>query len=139
MESDDDDEGDGGYRIEPSQSPIHLTGVKYQQLYLYCIHTIFLSSLTRALFFSGESQYTHATQDTDHGAPQSQRETITDQDRQRGTGREGEDNIIFPWRRARLLKIQVALRPMPIDSTLAWPPIPYNWSKMCNESMSIRI
>jgi hypothetical protein len=41
-------------------------------------HEALLSSLTHELIFSGESQYTHATQDTNHGAPQSQRETITD-------------------------------------------------------------
>jgi hypothetical protein len=87
VSSDEDDGDGGGYRIEPSQPPIQFTGVKYQQLYLYSIHTIFLLALTHALFFSGESQYTHATQDMDHGAPQSQRETITDQDRQRGRGR----------------------------------------------------
>jgi hypothetical protein len=130
----DDDNGDGGgYRIEPSQPPIQFTGAKYQQLYLYSIHTIFLSSLTHA-FFSSESQYTHATQDTDHSAPQSQRrplQTRTDIHAYEG---EGEDNNIFPRRRARLLKIQVALCPMPIDSTHTWLPIPHNRSKTCNGS-----
>jgi hypothetical protein len=56
--SDDDDEDDGGYRIEPSQPPIQFIGVKYQQIYLYSVHIIFLSSLTHALIFSGESHYT---------------------------------------------------------------------------------
>jgi hypothetical protein len=66
----DDDDGDcGGYQMEPSQSPIQFTGVKYQQIYLYSIHIIFLSSLIHALIFSGESHYIHATQDTDYGAP----------------------------------------------------------------------
>jgi hypothetical protein len=86
--SSDDDDGDGGgSRIEPSQPPIQFTGVKYQQIYLYSIHIIFLSSLTHALSFSGESHYTHVTQDTDHGASQSHRETITDQDKHTGRGR----------------------------------------------------
>jgi hypothetical protein len=67
--SDDNDGDDGGYRIEQSQPPIQFTGAKYQQLYLYSIHTIFLLSLTHTIFFSDESQYTHVTQDTDHGAP----------------------------------------------------------------------
>jgi hypothetical protein len=68
--SSNDDDGDSrGYRIEPSQPPIQFTGAKYQQLYLYSIHTIFLSYLTHALIFSGGSHYTHATQDTDHGVP----------------------------------------------------------------------
>jgi hypothetical protein len=68
--SSDDDNGDGGgYRIKPSQPPIQFTGAKYQQIYLYSIHIIFLSSLTYALIFLGESHCTHATQDTDHGAP----------------------------------------------------------------------
>jgi hypothetical protein len=52
---------------------------------------------------------------------------------------EGEDNIIFPQRIAHLLKIQVTLRPMPMDSTHTWPPIPHNWSKTCNGSISMRI
>jgi hypothetical protein len=86
--SSDGDDGDGGgYRIKPSHPLIQFTGVKYQQIYLYSIHIIFLSSLTHALIFSGESHYTHATQDMDHGAPQSQRETITDQDRHTSRGR----------------------------------------------------
>jgi hypothetical protein len=85
----DDDDGDGGgYRIEPSQPPIQFTGVKYRQMYLYSFHLIFLSSQTHALLFSRESHYTHATQDTDHGAPHSQTETITDQDKHTGRGRE---------------------------------------------------
>jgi hypothetical protein len=56
--SDDDDEDDGGYRIEPSQPSIQFIGVKYQQIYLYSVHIIFLSSLTHTLIFSGESHYT---------------------------------------------------------------------------------
>jgi hypothetical protein len=35
------------------------------------------TSLTHALLISGESHDTHATQDMDHGAPHSQRKTIT--------------------------------------------------------------
>jgi hypothetical protein len=118
--SSDDDDGDGGgYRIEPSQPPIQFTGKKYRQIYLYSFHIIFLTSLTRALHFSGESHYTHATQDTDHGAPHSQRETIKDQDRHtyRGRAGEGEDNIIFLRRIIYLLKIQVPPHPMHMDST----------------------
>jgi hypothetical protein len=69
--SDDDDRDGGGYRIKPSKPPIQFIGAKYQEIYLYSIYTIFLSSLTHALIFLGESHYTHATQDTDHGAPQS--------------------------------------------------------------------
>jgi hypothetical protein len=70
--SSDDDDGDGGdYRIKPSQPPIQFTGAKYQQIYLYYFHIIFLTSLTHALLFSGESHYTHATQDMDHDAPHS--------------------------------------------------------------------
>jgi hypothetical protein len=81
LASSDDNDGDGGgYQIEPSQPPIQFTGSKYQQIYSYSIHIIFLSFLTHALIFSGESQYTHVTQDVDHGTPQSQRVTITDQD-----------------------------------------------------------
>jgi hypothetical protein len=76
--SDDNDEDGGGYQIEPSQPPIQFTGAKYQQIYLYSIHIIFLSFLTHALIFSGESQYTHVTQDVDHDTPQSHRVTITD-------------------------------------------------------------
>jgi hypothetical protein len=56
------------------------------QIYLYSLHIIFLTSLTHALLFSGKSHYIHATHDTDHGAPHSQRETITVQDKH--TGRE---------------------------------------------------
>jgi hypothetical protein len=47
----DDDRDGGGYRIEPSQPPIQFTGANFQQIYLYSIHTIFLSSLTHALIF----------------------------------------------------------------------------------------
>jgi hypothetical protein len=80
--SSDDDDGDGGcYRIEPSQPHIQFTGAKYRQIYLHSFHIIFLTSL-----FSVESYYTHATQDMDHGAPYSKRETITDPDKH--TGRE---------------------------------------------------
>jgi hypothetical protein len=96
--SSDDDNGDGeGYRIEPSQPPIQFTGAKYQQIYLYSSHIIFLTSLTHALLFSGESHYTHATQDTEHGAPHSQRETITDPDKHtcRGSGR-GRQHYLSP-------------------------------------------
>jgi hypothetical protein len=50
-------------------------------------HIIFLSSLTLALHFSLESHWTHTTQDTDHGAPHSQRVTMTNQDRDMGRGR----------------------------------------------------
>jgi hypothetical protein len=72
LASSDDDNGDGGgYRIKPSQSHIQFTCAKYQQIYLYSIHIIFLLSLAHALIFSRESHYTHATQDTDHSAPQS--------------------------------------------------------------------
>ena len=39
-----------------------------------------------SLLFIGEKDFTHATQDQDHGAPQSQRMTITD--RGRGKGRQ---------------------------------------------------
>jgi hypothetical protein len=60
--SSNDDDGDGGGdRIEPSQPPIQFTGVKYRQIYLYSFHIIFLTSLTHALLFSGESHYAHAT------------------------------------------------------------------------------
>jgi hypothetical protein len=52
---------------------------------------------------------------------------------------EGEDNIIFPRRTVCLLKIQVTSRPIPMDSTHTWPLIPHNWSKTCNETMSMRI
>jgi hypothetical protein len=69
--SDDDDRDDGGYRIEPPQPTIQFTGVKYRQIHLYSSHIIFLISLTHALLFSGESHYTHATQDMGHGAPHS--------------------------------------------------------------------
>jgi hypothetical protein len=87
--SSDDNDGDGGgYRIKPSQPPIQFTGVTYQLIYLYSIHIIFFSSLTHALIFSGESHYTHATQDTDHGAPQSQRETIMEHNIHTDRGRE---------------------------------------------------
>jgi hypothetical protein len=86
--SSDDDDGDGGgYQIKSSQPPIQFTGAKYQQIYLHSIHIILLSSLTQALIFSGQPHYTHATQDTDHGTPQSQRETITYQERHTSRGR----------------------------------------------------
>jgi hypothetical protein len=85
--SNDDDGNDRGYQIEPSQSHIQFTGAKYRQIHLYSSHIIFLTSLTHALLFSGESHYTHATQDTDHGAPHSHREIITDPDRHMGRGR----------------------------------------------------
>jgi hypothetical protein len=75
---DDDDGGDGGgYRIKQSQPPIQFTGMKYLQIYSHSFYIIFLTSLTLALHFSGESHYTHATQDADHGAPHSQRVTMT--------------------------------------------------------------
>jgi hypothetical protein len=69
--------------VEVTESNHHILlfssqGKKYQQIYLYSFHIIFLTSLTRVLHFSRESHYTHATQDTDHGAPYSLRETITD-------------------------------------------------------------
>jgi hypothetical protein len=84
----DDDDGDGGdYRIEPLQPPIQFTGVKYLQIYLYSFNIIFLTSLTHALLIPVESHYTHAAQDMDHGAPHSQRETITTQDRHTSRGR----------------------------------------------------
>jgi hypothetical protein len=77
-DDDDDDGGDGGgYRIEPSQPPIQFTGMKYLQNYFHSFYIIFLTSLTLALHFSGESHYTHVTQDADHGAPHSQRVTMT--------------------------------------------------------------
>jgi hypothetical protein len=90
LASSDDDDGNGGsYQINPLKPPIQFTCVKYRQIYLYSFHIIFLTSLTHALLFSGESHYTHTTQDTDHDAPHFQRETITDQDRHtcRGRGR----------------------------------------------------
>jgi hypothetical protein len=76
--SDDNDDigdggGSGGYRITPSQPPIQFVGMKYLQFFIHMLHIIFLISLTLALHFSGESHYTHTTQDTDHGAPHSQR------------------------------------------------------------------
>jgi hypothetical protein len=37
-------------------------------------------------FFLGEADFTHATQDTDHGAPSSQRITVTASPRRRGRG-----------------------------------------------------
>jgi hypothetical protein len=52
---------------------------------------------------------------------------------------EEKDNIIFPRWTVHLLKIQVALRPMPMDLTHTWPPIPHNWTKTCNGSMSMKI
>jgi hypothetical protein len=133
---DDDDRDGGDYRIEPSQPLIQFTGTKYQQIYLYSFHIIFLISLTHALLISGESHYTNATQNMDHGAPHSQRETIMAQDRHtsRGMGRH-----IFPRWTIRLLKIQVASCPMSMYSTHTWPPILHNWFKMCNGSMSMRI
>jgi hypothetical protein len=88
VSSNDDDGEDGSYRIEPSQPPIQFTGVKYRQIHLYSSHIIFLTSLTHALLFSGESHYTYATQDIDHGAPHSHRETITDPDRHTSRRRE---------------------------------------------------
>jgi hypothetical protein len=88
LDSSNEDDGDSGdYRIEPSQPPIQFIGAKYQQIYLYSFHIIFLTSLTHALLISGESHYTHATQDMDYSAPHSQRETITAQDRHMGRGR----------------------------------------------------
>jgi hypothetical protein len=86
--SDDDDEDSGDYQIEPSQPPIQFVGVKYRQIYLYSFHIIFLTSLTHALLISWESHYSHGTQDTDHGAPHSQRETVTAQNRHTSRGRE---------------------------------------------------
>jgi hypothetical protein len=64
--------------------------MKYQQIYLYYFYIIFLISLTHALLISGESHYTNATQNMDHGAPHSQREIIMVQDRHtsRGMGRQ---------------------------------------------------
>jgi hypothetical protein len=95
--SDDDDGDDEGYQIEPSQPPIRFTGVKYRQIYLCYFYIPFLTCLTRALLFSGESHYTHTTQDTDHGAPHSQRETITDQDSHTGRGRgRGRQHYLSP-------------------------------------------
>jgi hypothetical protein len=82
--SDDDDGDDGGYRIEPSQPTIQFIGAKYREIYLYSFHIIFLTYLTHALLFSGESHYTHVTQDMDHDGPHSQRNTITDPDRHIG-------------------------------------------------------
>jgi hypothetical protein len=52
---------------------------------------------------------------------------------------EGEDNIIFPRRTVCLLKILVTSHPIPMDSTHTWPLISHNWSKTCNETMSMRI
>jgi hypothetical protein len=84
----DDDDGDSGkYQIEPSQPPIQFTDTIIRQIYLYSFHINFLTSLTHALLFSGESHYTHATQNMDHSTPHSQRETITDQNRHTGRGR----------------------------------------------------
>jgi hypothetical protein len=79
--SDDDDRDGGDYRIEPSQPSIQFTCVKYRQIYLYFFYIIFLTSLTHALLISEESHYTHTTQDTNHGAPHAQRDTITAHDR----------------------------------------------------------
>jgi hypothetical protein len=67
---DDDNDGDGGgsraYQIEPSQ-PIQFTCMEYLQICIHTFHIIFIVSLTLAIHFSGESHYTQATQDMDHG------------------------------------------------------------------------
>jgi hypothetical protein len=52
------------------------------------LHIIFHICLTLALHFAGESHYTHATQDREHGTPHSQRVTMMDQDKDTGRGME---------------------------------------------------
>jgi hypothetical protein len=64
--------------------------------------------------------------------------TTTDIRPEGGEGKR-EDNIIFFRWTIHLFKIQVAPRPMSMDSTPTCPPIPHNWSKTCNGSMSMRI
>jgi hypothetical protein len=102
--SDDDDRG-GGYRIEPSQRPIQFTCKKYQQIYLYSFHIIFLTSLTHALHFSGDhiTLLPLRTRNMVHhilrGRPLRTRTYIWAEEG------EEEDNIIFPRWTAPLLKI----------------------------------
>jgi hypothetical protein len=123
--SDDDDEDGGDYRIELSQPPIQFTCVKYQQIYLYSFHIIFLTSLTHALLISGKSHYTHSTQYTNHGEILRGRPLRSRTDIRAEEG-EGKDNIIFLQWTVHLLKIQVASCPMPMDSTHTWFPILHN-------------
>jgi hypothetical protein len=100
-------------------------------------HIIFLSSLTHALIFSGELHYAHATKDMDHGAPQSHRETIMDQDRHTGRERERQ-HYLSPVDNSSSHNTGSSIPHVHgFDSYMT--PIPHNWSKMCNGYMSMRI
>jgi hypothetical protein len=50
------------------------------------MNLIFLNVTNTPSFFPGETDFTHATQDRDHGAPSSQRITVTTSPRRRGRG-----------------------------------------------------
>jgi hypothetical protein len=70
--TDTDDGRDGGsqYRIEPSSGGTQFTGEKHK-LTMLLMYLIFHTWLIVHLF-PREADFTHATQDTDHGAPLSQ-------------------------------------------------------------------
>jgi hypothetical protein len=102
---------------------------------LHIFTTTLYRSLIVYLIFSGEADFTHSIQDQDHGAPSSQRVTMTSSNR----GRVG--NITYPRHIAPLLCIQVVthLHPMSmvtLNILLLIHPRP---SMMCNRSMNGRI
>jgi hypothetical protein len=84
----DDDGGDGAseYCISPSGGGTQFTGAKVHTM-LHIFTTTFCRSLKVYLIFLEDVDFTHVTQDQDHGAPASQRLTMTVADRGRGRGR----------------------------------------------------
>ena len=68
--------------------------------------------------FAGETDFTHATQDEDHGAPASQRVTMTEEGR--GGAWEGVGNITFPHSGAVVRTVPVLSHPMPMATIDTW-------------------
>jgi hypothetical protein len=137
---DDDDGGDGGsqYHIAPFGGGTQFTCEKHNICYSMFTITLY-RSLIVYLIFSGEADFTHTTQDTDHDAQLSLRVTMTASDRGRDRG--GVGNITYPQHIAPLLCIQAVSHPHPmptvtLNTLLRIHP---QRSMMCNGSMSRRI
>jgi hypothetical protein len=59
------------------------------------MNLIFLNVTNAPSFFLGEVDFTHATQDRDHGAPSSQRITVTTSPRQQGRGGGRQHHLVL--------------------------------------------
>ena len=72
-DSDGADAGGGGAGGSGGGGPIRFTGIHCTYI---CTHVSDMSTNYDICLIAGETQFTHATQDSDHEAPQSQRRTV---------------------------------------------------------------